>query len=70
MALRVERVDDLTGESLPDGQPVRFSFDGVDYEIDLTPQGRARLRATFAPYIAAVRRARYTTTQLPRVERR
>jgi hypothetical protein len=61
----MERVDDLTGERLPDGDPVRFSFDGTDYEIDLTDRNRHQLRATFAPYINAVRRTTYRTTHLP-----
>jgi hypothetical protein len=69
MARQVERVDDLTGERLPDGDPVRFSFDGTDYEIDLTDRNRDRLRTAFAPYVNAVRRTTYRATHLPRTPR-
>ncbi|MCX5046287.1 Lsr2 family protein [Aldersonia sp. NBC_00410] len=35
---------------------VRFSVDGVGYEIDLTAEDAARLRAVLAPWIAMARR--------------
>ncbi|WIE70297.1 histone-like nucleoid-structuring protein Lsr2 [Curtobacterium sp. MCLR17_054] len=63
MAFLMRLVDDLTGE--PDATTVEFTFDGVDYEIDLTKQHHAKLRAAFAPYITVVRRRDYRTTQLP-----
>lgn len=68
MAQHTETVDDLTGA--PDAQPVRFSFDGIDYEIDLTEHNRRRLRNAFTPYINAVRRRDYRTTRLPPNTRR
>lgn len=68
MAQHTETTDDLTGA--PDAQPVQFSFDGIDYEIDLTEHNRRRLRNMFTPYINAVRRRDYRTTTLPRTDRR
>jgi hypothetical protein len=38
-------------------QTVRFGLDGQQYEIDLSDQNADQLRATFARYIAAGRRA-------------
>jgi hypothetical protein len=52
-------IDDLTGKELPDGtgETVRFSLDGVRYELDVTSRGAQRLRSAFAPYVKAGRRA-------------
>ena len=68
MAWHVETVDDLTGSS--GAETVRFSFDGVDYEIDLTEHNQRRFRNAMQPYINAVRRRDYRTTELPRSDRR
>lgn len=67
MSFRTETVDDLTGE--PHAKPIQFSFEGVDYEIDLTQHNRQKLRDAFAPYVDAARRRTYRTVQLPRAER-
>ncbi|MFT4214462.1 MAG: Lsr2 family protein [Microbacterium sp.] len=50
-------VDDLDGTVLEvgDGETVLFSLDGTAYEIDLTADNAAALRAAFAPYVAAAR---------------
>lgn len=63
--VRVIYLDDLTGEELPQDQvqQVPFSFDGVEYEIDLTPHHAAELRTALAPYVGAGRR-------IPRTRRR
>ncbi|MFT4134967.1 histone-like nucleoid-structuring protein Lsr2 [Microbacterium sp.] len=59
MARRIvhQLVDDLDGTLLDTGagETVRFSLDGVAYEIDLTEEHAAALRDAFAPYVAAGR---------------
>lgn len=51
-------IDDLTGEAITEGSgiTVTFSIDGVTYEIDLNDENATRMRAAFAPYIAAGRK--------------
>ena len=46
--------DDLDGGEA-DGT-IDFSFDGADYQIDLSPDNRDRLRASLTPFIEAARR--------------
>ena len=50
-------VDDLDGTVLEPGagETVLFSLDGAAYEIDLTDDNAAALRAAFSPYLAAAR---------------
>ncbi|MDR6868905.1 hypothetical protein J2Y69_003531 [Microbacterium resistens] len=52
-------VDDIDGSLLEvgEGETVHFSLDGVAYEIDVTAEHAADLRAAFAPYTDAGRRA-------------
>jgi len=47
-------VDDIDG-SEADGT-VNFSFDGVNYEIDLSDKNKEKLHKALEPYIAAGRR--------------
>jgi hypothetical protein len=47
--------DDLDGSS--GAEAVRFSFDGLIYEIDLAPANLERLQASLLPFIDAGRRA-------------
>lgn len=56
MAKRVEitLVDDLTGE--PADETVRFTLNGVHYEIDLTRQNAARFTAAVQEFMQAARR--------------
>ncbi|WP_427134060.1 histone-like nucleoid-structuring protein Lsr2 [Pseudarthrobacter sp. S9] len=54
--IRVQLIDDLSGENAE--ETVRFSVDGADYEIDLTADNAAELRAALAKYIANGRRLR------------
>lgn len=56
MAQKIQTIltDDLDGSEAE--ETVRFSFDGVDYEIDLSAAHAERLRKTVAPYVAAGRR--------------
>lgn len=52
----VVRVDDLDHTMLGEhGEPVCFSFDGADYEIDLSRTHRHQFRATLQPYLDAAR---------------
>jgi len=48
------RVDDLDGTA--DAAPVRFGWNGVGYEIDLTPDNAYRLGEALAPYVKAARK--------------
>jgi hypothetical protein len=50
-------VDDLDGTVLEvgSGETVLFSLDGTAYEIDLTDENAAALRAAIAPFITAAR---------------
>jgi Lsr2 len=55
----VQLVDDLTQESIDDGQgeSVTFGIDGVSYQIDLSSTNADSLRQAFAPYVSAARKA-------------
>ena len=57
MAQRVHRqlVDDVSGEEAE--ETVRFSLDGIDYEIDLTQQNADTLRAVLSGYVGKARTA-------------
>lgn len=54
----VQLVDDLDGTEIVDGEgeTVAFGLDGVQYEIDLTEDNAAQLRADLDAYIKAGRR--------------
>jgi hypothetical protein len=45
--------DDLDKTSGDDVRPVKFSFEGINYEIDLGPANRAKFREILTPYIEA-----------------
>jgi hypothetical protein len=51
-------VDDLSGETLPDGQgqTVTFSLDGTSYEIDLNRDNADKLREDLKRYVTAARK--------------
>ncbi|MFJ4222595.1 Lsr2 family protein [Microbacterium sp. NPDC089695] len=61
MAKRIvhQLVDDIDGTVLEvgEGETVHFSLNGTSYEIDLNAAHVEELRAAFAPYISAGRRA-------------
>jgi hypothetical protein len=61
MARRIvhQLVDDIDGTLLEvgDGETIHFSLGGTAYEIDLNDAHAEELRAAFAPYIKAGRRA-------------
>ncbi|MFF2374892.1 Lsr2 family protein [Streptomyces xiamenensis] len=48
--------DDLTGEESKETQPHKFSMDGIEYEIDLTPASYDRFLEAMGPFIAAGRK--------------
>jgi hypothetical protein len=48
-------LDDIDGVSLAD-ETVRFTLDGATYEIDLTAERAAELRACLNAYVGAARR--------------
>jgi hypothetical protein len=54
--IHVQLIDDISGENAQES--LRFSLDGVDYEIDLAEENAAGLRAALAPFIARGRRVR------------
>jgi hypothetical protein len=58
-------VSDLSGEPVDLGAPVRFSLDGMTYDIDLTSAEREALREAMSQFIAAAR----TTTNGPSLVR-
>ncbi|MFG6402513.1 Lsr2 family protein [Microbacterium sp. P04] len=50
------RLDDLDGSELGDNpQPLTFALEGVQYEIDLSPDNATRLREALDPFITAAR---------------
>jgi hypothetical protein len=54
--IHVQLIDDISGEDAQ--ETLRFSLDGVDYEIDLAEQNAAGLRGALAPFIGHGRRVR------------
>ncbi|BEP15287.1 hypothetical protein acdb102_35980 [Acidothermaceae bacterium B102] len=57
-------VDDLTGSAAD--ETVRFGLGGPEYEIDLSADHAAALRAALAPYVAHARRIRRGQVAAPR----
>ncbi|MGN6473357.1 MAG: histone-like nucleoid-structuring protein Lsr2 [Mycobacteriales bacterium] len=59
MAQRVQvlLVCDLHDDDTEGTETVRFSVDGASYEIDVCASHGAALRAAFAPYVGAARKA-------------
>ncbi|MDJ0318943.1 Lsr2 family protein [Pseudarthrobacter sp. PS3-L1] len=53
---RTQLIDDISGEHADEN--LRFAMDGTDYEIDLTRENAAELRAVLEKYVAAGRRLR------------
>lgn len=54
MVTRMVTLDDLTGDE-EDVKTVGFNLDGADYEIDLGPASRDKLREAIEPFIKAAR---------------
>jgi len=54
-------VDDLDGS--PAERTIRFSWDGVAYELELSKKNALALEKTMRPYVAAARRAKGTRSR-------
>lgn len=54
--IQVQLIDDISGEDAQ--ETVRFSLDGADYQIDLTAENAAGLRAAVATFVSHGRRVR------------
>ena len=47
MARQTTITDDMDGS--PNAETISYSFDGQDYEIDLSPENREKFRQALAP---------------------
>ena len=53
----IKLVDDLDDKEIEDdGQTVSFSYNGVQYEIDLSEKNAKKLGDALAPFVSAARR--------------
>ena len=53
----IKLVDDLDHKEIEsDGQTVRFSYQGIQYEIDLSEKNAKKFDQALAPFVAAARR--------------
>jgi hypothetical protein len=58
----IHRIDDLTGNHSEDVEPIEFSVDGVDYEIDLSGHNADKLRDSLAGFIRVARKKAATSS--------
>ena len=59
-------VDDLDHKEIEaDGQTIRFAYQGIQYEIDLSEKNAKKLDKALAPFLAAARRV---SSQSPRAK--
>lgn len=66
----VTLLDDLDGKEIgEDGGTVTFSFEGVNYQIDLAEKNLTKFRKALTPYIAAATKVRGQTTAARRPRR-
>ncbi|MFI8294288.1 Lsr2 family protein [Streptomyces sp. NPDC085614] len=49
-------IDDLTGEETTEGATHTFTLNGVDYEIDLSPDSYDQMLEAFGPYLKSGRK--------------
>lgn len=51
-------IDDLTGDEIPEeeAKTLRFSYDGVEYELDLSEESATKLNEAIQPFIGSARR--------------
>lgn len=53
----VTLIDDLDGHDVgPDGRSIAFSFDGIDYQIDLGMKNATRFEKAIGPFVDAATR--------------
>ena len=67
MARKTVLVDDVTGEE--GAETVRFGWQGVDFEVDLVPEGVKRLEELLEPFVSAGRRVQRPVHRLSAGER-
>lgn len=66
----VTLLDDIDGKEIgDDGGTVTFSFEGVNYQIDLAGKNLTKFRKAMTPYIAAATKAPRPTTASRRPRR-
>jgi len=59
-------IDDLDRKEIEaDGQTIRFTYQGIQYEIDLSEKNAKKLDKALAPFLAAARRV---SSQSPRAK--
>ena len=59
----IKLVDDLDHQEIEaDGQTVRFAYQGIQYEIDLSDKNAKKLDKALAPFVAAARRVSSSST--------
>ena len=49
--VEVQLIDDLDGSTAEES--IKFSLDGINYQIDLNKKNAAKLRSSLAPYVNA-----------------
>ncbi|MBF6393829.1 Lsr2 family protein [Nocardia farcinica] len=66
--LVVDMTDDLTGETIPEGQggTVTFGYAGTNYELELSDENRKQLEALLQPYRDAARVVKATAPKRAR----
>ena len=53
----IRLIDDLDHREIEaDGQTIRFAYQGIQYEIDLSEKNAKKLDKALAPFLAAARR--------------
>lgn len=67
----IEKRDDFTGATFDKGDTFTYSFEGVEYEIDLNSKNAAQFRKTMGRYVAASRKVKRTVAvSAPRAGRK
>ena len=65
---RIYFTDDLTGKEIPEDQArtVRFTYDGVEYELDLSADSATKLDEALQPFVGSARRVSGRSSSKPR----
>ena len=63
-------IDDLDGKPIDTGlgHEVTFSYQGIDYRIDLRPTNADKIEAAFAPYINAAKKVSSASKVRPKTQ--
>ena len=59
--VEVQLIDDLDGSAA--AESIRFSLDGINYEIDLSRKNATKLRSGLEPYVNAAQKLGRTPSQ-------